>query len=114
MGTYGRCGCCRSLLSPFLTLWMQTSRMKGQCWSLAQLVGLTWSAGVIAGRRGCCTLLPGDQLIPLTRNEIRRLFTGLCQQPSAPRSQLRWSRWRRRHQATARACYYRQRTLAPR
>ena len=28
---------------------------------------------------------PEDQLIPLTRNEIRRLFTGLCQQPPAPR-----------------------------
>ena len=25
-----------------------------------------------------------DLLIPLTRNEIRRLFTGLCQQPAAP------------------------------
>ena len=25
-----------------------------------------------------------DQLIPLTCNEIRRLFTGLCQQPPAP------------------------------
>jgi SRSO17 transposase len=57
---------------------------------------------------------PEGQLIPLTRNEIRRLFTGLCQQPSAPRSQLRWSRWRRRHQATARACHYRQRALTPR
>jgi SRSO17 transposase len=50
-----------------------------------------------------------DQLIPLTRNEIRRLFTGLCQQLPAPRLQLRWSRWRRRHQAVARACHYRQR-----
>ena len=49
-----------------------------------------------------------DQLIPLTRNEIRRLFTGLCQQPPAPAIQLHWSRWRRRHQATARACHYRQ------
>jgi SRSO17 transposase len=52
-----------------------------------------------------------DQLIPLTRNEICRLFTGLCQQPSAPGLQLHWSRWRRRHQATARACHYRRRTL---
>jgi hypothetical protein len=33
-----------------------------------------------------------DQLIPLTCNEIRRLFTGLCQQLPAPRSQLHWSR----------------------
>src|SRR5215469_10371137 len=52
-----------------------------------------------------------DQLIPLTCNEIRRLFTGLCQQLPAPRIQLHWSRWRRRHQYTARACHYRQRVL---
>jgi SRSO17 transposase len=50
-----------------------------------------------------------DQLIPLTRHEIRRLFTGLTQQPPAPRIQLHWSRWRRRHQAAARASHYRQR-----
>jgi hypothetical protein len=50
-----------------------------------------------------------DQLIPLTCHEIRRLFTGLCQQPTAPRIQLHWSRWRRRHRYTARACHYRQR-----
>jgi SRSO17 transposase len=52
-------------------------------------------------------------LIPLTRNEIRRLFTGLNQQPSAPRLQLHWSRWRRRHQATARTCHYRRRAQTP-
>jgi len=52
-----------------------------------------------------------DQLIPLTRNEIRRLFTGLTQQPPAAALQLHWSRWRRRHQATARACHYRRRAL---
>jgi hypothetical protein len=40
-----------------------------------------------------------DQLIPLTRNEIRRLFTGLCQHLAAPAVQLHWSRWRRHHQA---------------
>jgi SRSO17 transposase len=54
-----------------------------------------------------------DQLIPLTRHEIRRLFTGLCQQPPAPATQLHWSRWRRHHQYTARACHYQQRALAP-
>jgi SRSO17 transposase len=54
-----------------------------------------------------------DQLIPLTRNEIRKLFTGLRQQVPTPRTQLHWSRWRRRHQATARACHYQQRALAP-
>jgi SRSO17 transposase len=53
-----------------------------------------------------------DQLIPLTRHEIRRLFTGLCQQPATPAIQLNWSCWRRRHQATARACHYRRRARA--
>jgi len=53
-----------------------------------------------------------EPLIPLTRNEIRRLFTGLRHQPHAPGKQLHWSRWRRRHQATARACHYRRRTPA--
>jgi hypothetical protein len=51
------------------------------------------------------------QLIPLTCNEIRRLFTALCQQPPAPRLQLHWSRRRRRHQYTARACHYRRQAL---
>jgi hypothetical protein len=54
-----------------------------------------------------------DRLIPLTRNEIRRLFTGLSQQLPAPALQLHWSRWRRRHQATARACHYRRRARTP-
>jgi SRSO17 transposase len=54
-----------------------------------------------------------DQLIPLTRHEIRRLFTGLVQELPAPALQLHWSRWRRRHQATARASHYRRRTRAP-
>jgi SRSO17 transposase len=51
----------------------------------------------------------GHELIPLTRNEIRRLFTGLHCQPRPARHQLHWSRWRRRHQATARRCHYQRR-----
>src|SRR5262245_1653219 len=54
-----------------------------------------------------------DPLIPLTRNEVRRLFTGSREQPPSPRTQLHWSRWRRRHQATARACHHRRRALTP-
>jgi SRSO17 transposase len=42
---------------------------------------------------------PDKQLIPLTRHEIRRLFTGLDRQRPPPATQLYWSRWRRRHQA---------------
>jgi hypothetical protein len=45
----------------------------------------------------------------LTRNEIRRLFTGLPHCPQPASDQLRWSRWRRRHQATARNCHYQRR-----
>jgi hypothetical protein len=54
-----------------------------------------------------------DPLVPLTRHEIRRLFTGLSRQLAAPAIQLHWSRWRRRHQATARACHYRRRAETP-
>ena len=47
-----------------------------------------------------------DGQVPLTRNEIARLFAGLTTQPaSAARHRLRWSAWRRRHQHTARACH---------
>ncbi len=48
-------------------------------------------------------------LIALTRNEIRRLFTILSQTLTRcdVLHQLHWSRWRRRHQARARACHYR-------
>jgi SRSO17 transposase len=57
---------------------------------------------------------PGDgQLIPLTRHEIRRLLTGLSRQLAAPATQLHWSRWRRRHQATARNCHHRRRAKMP-
>jgi hypothetical protein len=57
---------------------------------------------------------PDDQqLIPLTCHEIRRLFTGLSRQLAPPAAQLHWSRWRRQHQATARACHYRRRSLRP-
>ena len=51
----------------------------------------------------------GHELIPLTRNEIRRLFTGLLHHPRPARHQLHWSHWQRRHQATARKCHYQRR-----
>jgi hypothetical protein len=51
----------------------------------------------------------GHDLVPLTRNEIRRLFTGLLCRPRPARDQLHWSHWRRRHQATARNCHYHRR-----
>jgi SRSO17 transposase len=46
--------------------------------------------------------------IQLTCNEIQHLFATLACQPAGDRGQrLRWSWWRRRHQARARACHYR-------
>jgi SRSO17 transposase len=47
-------------------------------------------------------------LIPLTCNEIQHLFATLVTVPVAdPGHRLRWSWWRRRQQARARACHYR-------
>lgn len=48
-----------------------------------------------------------DGLIPLTCNEIQHLFTALVTQPiHTAAHRLRWSDWRRRHQARARTCHY--------
>jgi SRSO17 transposase len=53
---------------------------------------------------------PPAGLIPLTLNEIRRLLMRLLAHPAQDLSHLlRWSLWRRRHQATARDCHYRRR-----
>ena len=62
-----------------------------------------------SGRKGGCPSLD-EKLIPLTVPEVRRLVYRLIwrHQPT-DESVLRWSRWRRRHQATARRCHYRRR-----
>jgi SRSO17 transposase len=47
-------------------------------------------------------------LIPLTCSEVQHLFAALVAVPMADRGhRLRWSWWRRRRQARARACHYR-------
>jgi SRSO17 transposase len=47
-------------------------------------------------------------LIPLTCNEVQHLFAALLARPIGDRDhRLRWSVWRRRHQARARTCHYR-------
>ena len=51
---------------------------------------------------------PPSGLIGLTCNEIQHLFAALVIQPVADAAhRLRWSVWRRRHQARARSCHYR-------
>ena len=53
-----------------------------------------------------------DHLIPLTANEIQHLFTTLISPVHALRHRLRWSQWRRRHQARARTSHYRRQAAA--
>jgi SRSO17 transposase len=53
-------------------------------------------------------------LIPLTCNEVQHLFACLVAAPVADTAhRLRWSTWRRRHQARARACHYRRQANGP-
>ena len=52
---------------------------------------------------------PAAGLVRLTRNEIRRLFTAATAVVHPAAHALRWSTWRRRHQATARTSHYRRR-----
>jgi hypothetical protein len=53
-----------------------------------------------------------EGLIPLTRNEIRRLFSQLLDRGKRALTTIAaWSYWRRRHQARAMSCHYRRRQL---
>jgi SRSO17 transposase len=53
-------------------------------------------------------------LVPLTRNEISRLFATLIIQPVRDTwHRLRWSAWRRRHQHRARTCHYQRQARQP-
>ena len=51
----------------------------------------------------------GDELIPLTAGEIRRLFNLHTRVTRHADHHHRWSHWRRRHQARARRCHYQRR-----
>lgn len=54
---------------------------------------------------------PPPGVIALTCNEIQHLFAALVLRPAGDWwHRLRWSWWRRRHQARARACHYRRQT----
>jgi SRSO17 transposase len=50
---------------------------------------------------------PPAKLISLTCNEVQHLFAALVAWPVGDVAhRLRWSVWRRRHQARARTCHY--------
>jgi SRSO17 transposase len=57
---------------------------------------------------------PPPGLISLTCNELQHLVAALLARPAAdPAHRLRWSVWRRRQQARARACHYRRQANGP-
>jgi SRSO17 transposase len=55
-----------------------------------------------------------SELIGLTCNEVQHLLAALLARPSGDHShRLRWSLWRRRHQARARTCHYQRQANGP-
>jgi SRSO17 transposase len=49
------------------------------------------------------------ELLPLTVPEVRRLLWRVAWSATPPEPALRWSRWRRKHQARATRCHYQRR-----
>jgi hypothetical protein len=87
------------------------SRASWMRWTILAMLAHAFLSVMAAAQPGpapgdACRDEAGHELIPLTRNEIRRLFTSLRRRPRTAREQLHWSAWRRRHQATARNCHY--------
>jgi len=74
-------------------------------WTLLAMLAHALLAVIAAAER---TPRPApDELITLTCNEIRHLFTRLITEPTRRLTDpLVWSRWRRRHQHRARASHY--------
>jgi hypothetical protein len=77
-------------------------------WTLIAMLAHALLAAMAAATRARQPTPTG--LIPLTCNEIARLFNRLITNPiRSLTSVLQWSRWRRRHQHRARASHYRRR-----
>src|SRR5215203_5283900 len=57
---------------------------------------------------------PPSELIGLTCNEVQHLLAALLARPAGDHGhRLRWSLWRRRHQARARTCHYQRQANQP-
>jgi SRSO17 transposase len=81
-------------------------------WTILAMLAHAFLAVTAAAERARHTVV--HVLIPLTCNEIRHLFMCLLNQARhGTQHLLRWSRWRRQHQARARAHHYRQRESVP-
>jgi SRSO17 transposase len=86
-------------------------------WTLLAMLAHALLAVITANERPAQTDRPDQPdpagLIPLTCNEIRRLFTTLITEPGrAIACPLTWSRWRRRHQHRARTSHYQRQEAA--
>jgi SRSO17 transposase len=78
-------------------------------WSTLAMLAMAFLAVTTAAQRQQDT--PSDDLIPITVNELRRLFDALVLGKTATVEHiLKWSNWRRKHQATARRCHYKRRS----
>jgi SRSO17 transposase len=79
----------RSLTSGELAYYRRWSQVGVTLADLARVAGARWAG--------------------LTVNEIRRMHAILCRPAHPPEHHLRWSHWRRRHQARARNCHHQRR-----
>ena len=71
--------------------------------------GLVWLIGQVAA-----ILFGAHQHLQVRLVDIQRLFAALVIQPIADAAhRLRWSFWRRRHQARARTCHYHRQANRP-
>jgi SRSO17 transposase len=78
-------------------------------WTTLAMLAMAFLAVATADERDHTPTPPG--LIPLTLNEFRRLFDALVIGSTAnPEQTLKWSLWRRKHQATAQTHHYRRRS----
>ena len=79
-------------------------------WTVLCMLAMAFLAVVTAAENDRAPT--SSELIPYTLNEIRRLFDALTAglRVRSHEHVLRWSKWRRRHQAIARQCHYRRRS----
>ena len=81
-------------------------------WVTLAMVALAFLTVTAATEHASRPPPPGQ--IPLTRNEIARLFTSLTVQPArSPQHLLHWSKWRRRHQHRAKTSHYQRQAHRP-
>jgi hypothetical protein len=81
-------------------------------WPFRRSPQSTAKRGASGGQPGPLQGAQARALLPLTVPEIRRLLARLrAATPPDVGAIWRWSRWRRRHQASARSCHYRRRAV---